>query len=269
MWVEGLVIDRSGVSALSTSDHEAEYAERFFEHLGCEVVRLVERPAEKMQTADLRVTLCDANYVVECKAKGDDELREEKLQEQLNKEGYASDSESWYRTNPIAKRLRKAASQIDCSVEDQETFRLVWMHLVGANKDLRWRQAFAAFYGVVHICSRDSSSTRRCFYFDHAASKRHSGIDALLLVKDQEITVCLNEFSPRYESIRHSPLLERLNGGVFCPRKEINSKPDVVELLEWQSGVNEDDRAKLLSGQLGESVFVVRLQQHSGYARVI
>jgi hypothetical protein len=215
-----------------------------------------EIPVGEGKSADLRFTDDSATYHVEVKEKFESEEDAKTRKEILSRgEMFEPQPKKLSSDNRISGILAQARKQLDATPKDSGTFQLIWFHSHGFDADLKYRQAFATFYGDVPVSSRrpHPEETKHCFYFDYSAALVMPTIEALVLCDGKQVQVCLNESSRRAGEFRTTGFykkflfldaifdpvaLESAGEVIFC-RAEIARKneAEIVSALQAQTGV--------------------------------
>jgi hypothetical protein len=230
-----------------------EFAKRVLTHFGFDPDEI---PVGTGRSADLRIADESATYQVEVKEKIESPDDAKERIEVLQTGEVFHEVAELSHDNRISGILRDAQKQLDKTPKDDpRTFQLIWFHASGIDADLKWRQAFATFYGDVVISARrpHEPGTIHCFYFDYSAAFAMPTIEALVLSERRGIQVCLNECSIRSAEFRQTQLFRTWHAAnaifdpvnlaeageiVFCratiPRKCDN---EIAQALHEQTGV--------------------------------
>ena len=226
-----------------------------------------EVPVANDRTADLLAIDTELQqYLIEVKDKVESESQAQERIEILGRGDLYEQADLLARDNRITGILRDARKQLDATPKDSSTYQLIWFHATGLDADLKYRQAFATFYGHVDLIALNPRShrTSACFYFDYSAAFNMPTIEALILTDNKQLQVCLNDFSHRAEDFRHSRLCQKFvemdgvidpvamadNGGIIACRATVSRK-------------NDDEVAKALQEQTGVLYSPIRLTRHA------
>ena len=192
---------------------------------GLEVEQLLERGEP---TPDLLAVHQGERYVIEVKSKRDNEelLREEakllaggKLVKHFAKVGH---------TVPIARVIESAVKQIRRLPPRDSDFRLIWLHAEGLRSNLQLEQFHVTLYGTTRIIDIEEQSSRLCYYFYHnELHKFRHELDGVILADWDGGQLCLNNFSPRYASLRQSFLASSALKGGICDPEELERAGEV------------------------------------------
>jgi hypothetical protein len=240
-------------------DKGREYAIRVLPRLGFEAEPI---PEGTPKTADIRATHSGDRFLIECKQKYHDLDGEKQTLARIVAGEVVLHSESHDGKNRIAKRIRGASKQIASSIEDDDTFRCIWLEVTGMDKDLRWKQVVHTFYGATYATTYLDNTLFTAFYVDRSAAFHHPDIDAIFLTDRSGICLLLNEFSPRYERLRQTELCKQLADGVLDPRAHVLDGYAIALIGEADRSTDESIEAAL-SAQVGQRIGLVRMTQHT------
>jgi hypothetical protein len=168
-------------------------------------------PVADDRTADLLVSDDEGEYLIEVKDKSEAESLAQHRREVLASGELYEQSDPLSRDNRISAILADAQQQLDRTPKREGTFQLIWFHATGIDADLKYRQAFATFYGHVALVAMNPRlpDTAECFYFDYNAAFNMPTVEALILTDRKQLQVCLNEFSRRAAEFRQSPICRK------------------------------------------------------------
>ena len=84
--------------------------------------------------------------------------------------------------------------QLRATARTADTFQLIWFHANGIDADLKYRQAFATFYGYVNLVPMypHDGPPIEAFYFDYNAAFDMPDVEALILTDRESLQLCLN-----------------------------------------------------------------------------
>jgi hypothetical protein len=230
------------------SDQEAKVlAIEVLRFLGMEAEEL---PCKETETADIHAWGLQCDVFLEIKTKSDDQSRLAELATSENTESVL------WQVDPIAARtafnthLRKAEKQLAASATSADAFRFAFLWLRERDPDLLWRQAFETFFGRADLGAPGARECVTCFYFDHSSCFSCPGIDGMFLVEVDTrgvgLHLCLNEYSPRYEAIRTSALVEaikQIGFRVFDPYE----MEDNGEIVAYRGNLSRSDHDGILA----------------------
>lgn len=228
--------------------------------------RVDEVPRRDSRTADLFVTDGNATYLIEAKDKVEAESQSQERRAILNAGDLYKQGDSLAHDNRISGILRKAQKQLDDTPKDNGTFQLIWFHACGIDADLKYRQAFATFYGSVDLIALDprNQEITTCFYFDYNASFTMPTVEALILTDNETLQLCLNEFSHRADEFRSTQLCRKFIelDGVVDPAAMI-ANGQIIACRTAIPRKNDDETAKALQKQTGVLYSPIRLVRHA------
>ncbi|MEX0937900.1 MAG: hypothetical protein WDZ59_08555 [Pirellulales bacterium] len=216
--------------------------------------------------ADLLVRDESSSYLIEVKEKRDSPADVLNRKECFESDEVYEQVDPLSRDNRISGILRDARKQLTETPKENEAFQLIWFHASGVDSDLKFRQAFATFYGHVDLraVQPPSAESVPCLYFDYSLAVDMPEIDALILLDKKHIQVCVNEFSHRIEDFRRTQLFRTFDElrGVFDPAQMINEKKCIACRFELP---RRDDRkiCQALREQTGVLYDSIRLNRYS------
>lgn len=249
-------------------DAAEEFATKVLTAFGCHVESIRESDDKR---ADLLATDDTANYLVEVKHKLDDpKLFKDHAQEMARGE-VVSRAAATTHNNRISGVFRHARDQLDRTPGPLNAFRIIWFHADGIDHDLRWKQAFATFYGRVHLWAKilPGNDVIDCFYFDYSAAWSMPSVVAMILTNDSGVQLCLNEFSDQADQFRDTRIYRRFaqDKSVVDPH-ELATKGDILACRTNVPRKNDDDVLDALREQTGVLYTVIRFSQHSASVMV-
>lgn len=235
---------------MSAAEQESEtYVREFLESLHFNVQPI---PRAATPTADFRAVRDSQVHVVEVKEKGGDAGR---------RQAGPIEVRPIIRTNPLSSVVCDADEQLRCSTSSATEVRIVWIHCVGQASDVLLQQAPRTLYGIETLRLYEGPryqpvGEKDCLYFGHSDFPRCPDIDAAIVSGDDKWAMFLNEFSPRADLAKSSPLCTAF-GQVFDPRV-------VVAAGQYLSCDGRDvDRSVEAQSQ----AYVARKYGYSGVAR--
>lgn len=229
-------------------------------------------PVSDDRTADLLVSDGESQYLIEVKDKEEADTHAQERREVLGRGDLYKQADLLARDNRISGILLDARDQLDATPKSTKTFQLIWFHATGVDADLKYRQAFATFYGKVDLIALHprSHDTHPCFYFDYSAASNMPSVDALILTDSKSLQVCLNEFSHRADEFRDTLLYRKFAGqdGVIDP-VALAADGQIVACRVTMPRKNDDEVAKALQEQTGVLYSPIRLTRHAVSAAVM
>lgn len=183
-------------------------------------------PESDMRTPDFRVFDGTNEYLIEVKEKGTNPELAEAREEAFSRGETFEITEALVTKSVLQNVVRDGRRQIKAHVTDDSTFRIVWVHCTGLAYDATQEQIIAGLYGsetVVDFSSAEAFS-RTCYYFGFSQFfKYRESIDAVMVTgRKGEAILCLNNHSPRYDSLKASVLVQSMPLGVRDPIHEEN-----------------------------------------------
>lgn len=160
-------------------------------------------------------------YLVEVKEKGSNPEKEQARENALSNGEVFDFSQSVAPQAVLSNIIRSGKRQIAAFVQDQTTYRLIWVHCNGLGYSATREQILAGIYGaetVVNWGDKDALSGT-CYYFRESQFyKYRNELDGVIIsCRNSEVQICLNDHSPRYDLIRQTSLVRNFKGGVCDP----------------------------------------------------
>lgn len=240
-----------------------------------------EIPTGDSRRADLRVYDDSFSYHLEVKEKFES-AEDAMVRADLLRQGEIyQQADLLAHDNRISGIFRYAQKQLDETPKDSSTFQLIWFHANGIDADLKYRQAFATFYGQVQLIAipplrspvpvavESRPPTPHCFYFDYSAAFAMPTVEALIITDSETMQVCLNEFSSRANEFRSTPFCQKFAelDGVIDP-KALVAAGKIIACRTDAPRKNDNDIAKALQEQTGVLYTPIRLTRHACSAAV-
>jgi hypothetical protein len=153
----------------------------------------------KRRTADLRVT-GECIYHIEVKDKLESEEQAGKRRKEVASGGLHEQMALLEYNNRIRGIFHDAWKQLNATQNAPGTFQLIWFQATGIDADTKYRQAFATFYGYVHLSPlypHNQSPSLECYYFDYNAAFDMRDVEALIVCDGKQLQVCLNTHATR------------------------------------------------------------------------
>ena len=239
-------------------------ATRVLERLGFDVEKV---PVGNGRTADLLAIDSESQqYLIEVKDKVESESKAQERIERLRRGDPYVQADQIAQDNRISGILQDARKQLDATPKNDTTFQLIWFHATGVDAGLKYRQAFATFYGQVDLLALNplSNRTRVCFYFDYSTAFNVPSIDGLILTDGENLQLCLNEFSAHGDEFRRSELYRKLieSGGVVDP-VVLEAEGAIISCRAAIARKNDDEIVKALQEQTGVLYSPIRFTRHA------
>jgi len=185
-------------------DHDKEFVLSLLRNCGLKAQLI---PENNDKTPDIRVMMPDGDVLVEVKSKDDDQQLRNLLKSPKG-------TPLFYNVSLIETCIRDAWRQIrDFPNRDEANFTLVWLitRKVGGITVLTKSFAMGLLYGTEllegHKVGRKEFYRKECFFFRESiffSKKKCKDLDGVVLHDVQSIKLCLNPFSPRYSSFKHT-----------------------------------------------------------------
>ena len=231
-------------------EYAKELAKHFFENdLGFSVNEIPEADAKR---ADLDVNDGDQQYIVEVKEKLDTGSQLATLD--WTYEGYDRKiaREPHAPSNRLSGIMRSGRKQLESTPADHDAIRLIFLYFTGPNADMFSRRTLYTFYGVQDVIPDDGGGGVNCVYFHNSFSFSSPTVDGIIIVENDGLNLCLNEFGNHYGRLQSSQMAEKLKLGIYDPanfesddgklvlRSNVNWKTesDVLDALEQQTGTS-------------------------------
>jgi len=246
-----------------------EFAKQVFAHFGFQAEDI---PVSIGRSADLRIADETAVYHIEVKEKFESP-EDVKVRIDILRTGEVfQEVAELSHDNRISGILRDAQKQLDkTSKTHSDTFQLIWFHATGIDADLKFRQAFATFYGDVPVSARrpHEPGTKHCFYFDYSAAFAMPTVEALILSERNGIQVCLNERSARAAEFRQTRLFKTLHSAkaIFDPL-ELEAAGEIVFCRATIPRKRDNEIANALREQTGVEYTPIRMKRYSSSVAV-
>jgi hypothetical protein len=201
---------------------QTSFARALLEHWGVPVEDIPTSDAEQKQEADFVATFNGVRVLIEEKTKEDDpEYLVRRARELESGEIHAA-SLPITRDETLSGLVRNASRQLRSSSDKPHEFRLMWFTATGVHAQGKYEQFMATLYGRTNILEMNASGYRRCYYFRNADFYRRADvIDGAVAAYTDGSSIsarlCLNSLSPRFETLRTSPLLRPFGTAVEDP----------------------------------------------------
>lgn len=223
-------------------------------------------PEADGKRADLLVSDATSKYLIEVKDKEEGEDQARTRIETLSRGDLYEQADLLAVNTRLSNLLKGARKQLDATPKEDGTFQVIWFQATGIDADLKYRQAFATFYGKVDLVAKypRQEDTVPCWYFDYATAYEMQTVDALVLCDNKQLQVCLNEFSVRATEFRASSLCQtflELDGVIDPVRLAAEGK--IISCRFDVPRKNDDDIAKALQEQTGVLYSPIRLTRHA------
>lgn len=198
------------------------YAKALLEHRGIAVEDILTSDAEEKQESDFLANFSSVHVLIEEKTKEDDPTYLAQRAQDLEGGQVHAASLPLRRDETLSGLVRDAPRQLRSSSDKPHDFRLMWFTATGPLAIGKYEQFMATLYGRTNILEMNAFGYRRCYYFRHADFfRRASVIDGAVVAHTDGRSIfarlCLNSLSPRFQSLRKSPVLKPLGTAVEDP----------------------------------------------------
>ncbi len=211
---------------------------------GFSVEKIPESSVPGEKRPDYNVRLEDETYLVEVKSREDDPEASKERKEVLNQGEIYSEHKPLIRKNTVSGVIREAHDQLK-DYGEPEWLNLVWLCAVENAQEAKFDQFTAALYGTTQIFDLDGDGLHRtCYFFRNSEFFRYRNVlDAAFVSTVNQVNLCLNPHSPRFEKVRSSKLVEKLQSAVIDPIvQESNGEAYIVD-----SDINRNDEKAVLN----------------------
>ena len=192
-----------------------QIARQFFEELGFRVDDIPETDAKR---ADLDVNDGHQQYIVEVKEKLDTGSQLTILPNSYPNSDRKITGEPHAASNRLDGILKGGRKQLEATPAEEDALRLIFLCFTGPNADMFVRRSLYTFYGVQDVIpvSADGPGLN-CVYFHNSFSFSSPNVDGLLLMQNDCLQLCLNEFSAHCAVLRQSQLAQKMVKAVYDP----------------------------------------------------
>lgn len=189
------------------------------EEFGFEVTDLEEREEDK--TPDLLATAAGKRFLIEVKAKMDDQEELERQEKRAFEGEVGQWSEPWAPRNTISSVVQYGAQQLAAFPQGSYDFALLWLHAAGMDPRSQLEQFAHTLYGLTRVYSlKDPAFDYECYFFHESAFfSLKDTLDGAVTSTPEEMQLCLNPYSLRADAFRDSLLVAAFEGGVRDPEK--------------------------------------------------
>jgi hypothetical protein len=192
-----------------------QIARQFFEELGFHVVDI---PDTDEKRADLDVNDGGQQYIVEVKEKLDTGSQLTTLENSYPESDRKVTREPHAASNRLDGILKDGRKQLVATPADHDALRLIFLVFTGPNADMFVRRSLYTFYGLQVVSPvSENGCDLHCVYFHNSFSFCSPTVDGLLLVENDRLQLCLNEFSATCDVLRQSHLARKMGATVYDP----------------------------------------------------
>jgi hypothetical protein len=186
-----------------SEDANHRYARHRLEQLGLRVEEVPTRDGELR--ADYLAFQSSYSYVIEVKGPGEDESS----YEELVSRGIATRIKPDARTNPLSKKIRTAARQLEATPAPKHSFRLIVLVTGEQDSGLKASQYLATLYGIENLIYLEGDEVRgptKCYYFTFNEFFELEAVEAAIIMTPTGSRLCPNTFADRYGDFVQSEL---------------------------------------------------------------
>jgi hypothetical protein len=221
-------------------------------------------PECESKTPDYHAYNNKEHYIIEIKEKEDNQDIKKDLEKTLLSGNLYSFVHPIEPKSVIKKIIRDAKQQIDEYLENETTFRVIWLHCTSIDYSGIRELVLSGIYGseTLIYSNGEQSFYGLCYYFNESLFFKYKNkIDAVVIsCRNGESQLCLNNYSPRYEDFKNStlaktfieeavidPLLEEASGDAFIMDSSINRKniEDVLACLKQKYNLDNINIMKI------------------------
>ncbi|HCM9379166.1 TPA: hypothetical protein N5L74_000014 [Enterobacter hormaechei subsp. xiangfangensis] len=206
------------------SDNEENFVADVLKYFDLTVRKIpIENDVNKRRLSpDFVVSDGEHKYLMELKTKFDNESVKDARKRGMNEKLVYHEITSTERKNNIRTIIKEAAKQL-LARRDQENadFCIIILLATGVNEILFREQFKNSLYGKVKLLVKgDFVDVKECFYYTNSDFFNYRDIlDGAILIGENNLTLCLNNLSPRYLALKKSSLTQKLLHGVTDPLK--------------------------------------------------
>lgn len=233
---------------------------RFFSSLGYSVTVI---PEADNKRADLDVHDGKNQYIVEVKEKLDtgSQVLRSTVGEGDSKVNVGREPHS--RSNRLDGVLKHGTKQLNETPSADGAFNLLWLYTEGVNADMTSRRALYTFYGIATLIPVSQNSNGvNCVYFDYSTAFAMPSVNGLIVVENDSLQLCLNEFAPNYSSFKMSKLVSDL-GAAICDPSNFENEDGKIVLRSTISRKNEQEVLNELEGVTGIRYTRIQLNRYT------
>ena len=194
-------------------DENEDYVIKVLESLNCHVVKIPESQIDGQSSPDFSVNLLNDQYVIELKTKNMSKNAYDAIYADIDTHGVCTNSVILERENRYSKVISKAKNQLKSYRIDDFSFKIIWLHSIGAHSYNHMEQFKQALYGIKILVDFDyEDGTRECYFFEQSDFYRYRNIiDGAILTRDGNLQFCLNPLSENFEKLKKSSLVTSLD----------------------------------------------------------
>lgn len=189
-------------------------------------------PEGDKRTPDFSAYNDKENYLIEVKEKGANPDHDNERELAFENNTIFQLVESLDSKSVLQNVVRDAKKQIDSYADDQDVFRVAWVHCTGTGFAAMPDKIITGLYGSKIVVTSAHDQAMTCYYFGFSQFYKYKdNLDAVMVSNQRnEFILCLNNFSPRYERIKESQLVLSMPKGVRDPYADnANGKAMIVD----------------------------------------
>jgi len=237
------------------------YARTCLEHLGLKVQGVADEHAESR--ADYIASDHACSYIVEVKGPGEDE----DFAEELIAHGKATRIQPDARTNPLSRKIRKAAKQMRATPAPADAFHVIALVTGEIDTRLKASQYVATLYGIENLFVLEGEELHgptSCYYFTFSEFFELRDVEAALILTPSPSILCPNKFAHRSKEFTESGLYSshRMRNEIVDPEAAEGTGKAFIANTDLDRH-DEDGMLNFVQAKysLASKPIVIRLQQ--------
>lgn len=182
-----------------------------------------EIPTSSSEESDWLAELKGFRLLVEEKEKYESPDSQRERETALGSGGVHGTTTPLTQSNRLSGIVRKARKQLSSTASRiQHDARIIWLTGVGFDGEAQHYQFMATLYGSTKIFELDKKGLRECYCFRNSDFFRYrqdlDGAVAAFTTGDAvTMKLCLNTYSPRYQTPKSSPFAAQFPNGLIDP----------------------------------------------------
>ncbi len=233
----------------SKMEYSKHIAMHFFKEHGYSVEEIAEAEDKR---ADLNVSDGIDNYIIEVKEKIDtgNQIKWSAIYDR--KTSFLVGEESHSCSENLRGKIRKANKQIIETPSKENALHLLWFFTQGNNADMITRRLLYTFYGIANLIPVNQKGDGvNCVYFEYSASYRMQELDGIILVENDRVNLCLNEYSKQYHKLQKSKLHKIFNRDAIYDPETFEARPGTIVFRSDMSRKDENQVLEELENVTG------------------
>jgi hypothetical protein len=197
--------------------NEAEFTPILTDFFASKGITVTPIPRTDDKTPDFYLQSGEERALLELKLKGPD------MDEVARDEAAMATGEIVHRNEPLSPWstlsgvVRDGARQMQSFDPKNKMLHLVWLHAWGHEEDLLEELVTITLYGRTKLVG-SFPGMQTCYYFKESAFfSQRSSLDGVISTRGNQLSFCLNTFSPRIAALRASPFFRAFEGGYTDP----------------------------------------------------